>query len=138
MTPTAIFWPMIAHVALVFIVYGALGYRRWSAVARGEAKPSAFKLRGAEPASTAPFANNLMNQFEAPVLFHVVCLCLFATAGVSVLTVTLAWLFVISRYLHALVHLTANNVMLRFNAFGFGLVVLLVMWIVFALHLAGL
>ncbi|MGC4024045.1 MAG: MAPEG family protein [Mesorhizobium sp.] len=137
MSPIAIFWPIIAHALLVFIVYGLLGVRRWKAVAGGEAKLRQFKLRGDEPASTAPFSNNLLNQFEAPVLFYAACLSLFVTGGVTTLTVLLAWLFVISRYAHAYVHLTSNNVGIRFNCFGFGLMVLFVMWAALALHIVA-
>ena len=88
MSPTAIFWPMIAHVALVGIVYGVLGIRRGRALRSGEAKISAFRTRGgAEPASSATASASLMNQFEVPVLLHVVCLALFVTSGVSYLSV---------------------------------------------------
>ena len=112
MMPTAIFWPMIAHVALVGIVYGVLGLRRRRAVRSGEAKISAFRTRGgAEPATSATASANLMNQFEVPVLLHVVCLALFVTNGVSYLTVALAWLFVALRYVHAWLHLGTNDVM---------------------------
>ena len=138
MSPTAIFWPMIAHVVLVGIVYGFLGKRRFGAVRSGEAKISAFRTRGgSEPDRSATASANLMNQFEVPVLLHVVCLALFVTSGVSYLTVLLAWLFVALRYVHAWLHLGPNDVRLRSGAFSAGVVVLAVLWLVFALHLAG-
>lgn len=137
MNPIAIFWPMIAHVLLVFIVYALLGIRRRKSIVDGEAKLKQFKLRGEEPASTAPTSNNVMNQFESPVLFHVACICLFVTGGVNVLTVILAWLFVASRYAHSYVHLTSNNVSMRFNCFMLSMFVLFVMWAAFALHIAA-
>lgn len=139
MSPTAIFWPMIAHVALVGIVYGVLGVRRRRAVRSGEAKISAFRTRGgAEPASSATASANLMNQFEVPVLLHVVCLALFVTAGVSYIAVVLAWLFIALRYAHAWLHLGANYVRHRSGAFAAGVVVLGNLWIYFALHLLGI
>lgn len=139
MSPTAIFWPMIAHVALVGIVYGVLGVRRRKAVRSGEAKISAFRTRGgAEPASSATASANLMNQFEVPVLLHVVCLALFVTAGVSYIAVVLAWLFIALRYAHAWLHLGANDVRHRSGAFAAGVVVLGILWIYFALHLLGI
>ncbi|MCO5065597.1 MAG: MAPEG family protein [Rhizobiaceae bacterium] len=135
MNPVAIFWPVIAQAALTFIVYALLGLRRRRAIATGEVKAGQFKLRGVDPESTAAVSNNLMNQFEVPVLFYVVCICLYVTVGVNLVVLVLAWLFVLSRYLHAWIHLTGNNVIHRFNAFGFGLMVLVVMWIAFAIHL---
>ncbi len=137
MNQTAIFWPMICHVFLVVIVYVVLGIRRRGAVESGEAVVHQFKGRYEEPARSVTVANNLMNQFEAPVLFHICCLCLYVTAGVSVFTVTLAWLFMLLRYLHAYVHLTTNKIRWRNMSFRVGLLVLLIMWIVFALHIAG-
>jgi len=138
MNQTAIFWPMIGHVLLVCIVYTVLAIRRRGAVESGEAEVRQFKGRYEEPARSVTVANNLMNQFEAPVLFHVVCLCLYVTAGSNVLTLTLAWLFVLLRYAHAYVHLTSNKLRWRNMMFRLGLLVLLILWIVFALHIAGL
>lgn len=138
MNPTAIFWPVIAHVLLVVIVYVVLAIRRKGAVESGEAEVRQFKGRLEEPSRSMTVANNLMNQFEAPVLFHVVCISLFVTSGVSYLTVVLAWLFIFFRYAHAYVHLTSNKIKWRNMTFRVGLVFLLVLWVVFALHIAGL
>jgi len=138
MNQTAIFWPMIAHALLVFIVYVVLAIRRREMVVSGQAKAQAYKQRATEPEGSMNASNNLMNQYEAPVLFHVVCLALHATAGVSYVVVVLAWLFALSRYLHAYIHLTTNKLKHRNYAFRAGLGVLLLMWIWFTLHLAGL
>lgn len=138
MNQTAIFWPMLAHVLLVFIVYVVLAIRRGASVTTGEAKVQQFKGRLDEPASSVTAANNIMNQFELPVLFHTVCICLFVTSGASYLTLTLAWIFAILRYVHAYIHLTSNKLKWRNMTFRVGLLFLLVLWVVFALHIAGL
>jgi hypothetical protein len=138
MQPTAIFWPMIAHVALVYVVYLVLGRRRQLSVRGGEAKAAHFRQRGPEPATSATASANQMNQFELPILFHLVCLVLFLTAGISWATLTLAWIFVLSRYAHSWFHLTGNRVRLRFLAFAVGFVTLAILWIIFALHLLGM
>jgi len=137
MNQTAIFWPMLAHVLLIYIVYGVMGRRRYFAVKSGEAKVGQYKVRTTEPASSVTVANNLINQFELPVLFYVLCLTLHVTNGVNYLTLTLMWIFVISRYAHAFVHLTSNNLLFRSRAFFVGAVILLLAWIWFALHLLG-
>ena len=137
MNQTAIFWPMLGHVLLVFVVYVVLGIRRRNVVVSGEAKAQAYKQRATEPDGSMTAANNLMNQFEAPVLFHVACLALHATAGVTWVTLTLAWLFVLTRYAHAWVHLTTNKLKRRNYAFRTGLLLLALIWILFALRLAG-
>ena len=137
MNQTTIFWPMLAHVLLIYIVYGVLGRRRYGAVKSGEAKVGQYKVRSTEPASSVTVASNLINQFELPVLFYVLCLTLHTTNGVNYLTLALMWIFVASRYFHAWIHLTSNNLLLRSRAFFLGAVVLALAWIWFALHLLG-
>ena len=136
MLPTAIFWPMIAHALLVGIVYAVLGVRRQKALRSGEAKPSTFRSRGVEPAVSATASANLENQFELPMLFHAVCLGFFVTNGVSYLVVVLAWIFIALRYVHAFLHLGPNRVQYRSGAFALGFLVLAVMWVSFAIHIA--
>ncbi|MBZ9675115.1 MAPEG family protein [Mesorhizobium sp. ES1-1] len=137
MNQTAIFWPMLAQVLLIYIVYCVLGRRRYFAVKSGEAKVGQYKIRSTEPASSATVAANLVNQFELPVLFYVLCLTLHATNGVNYLTVALMWIFVATRYVHAWVHLTSNDLRGRSRSFFVGAVVLLAAWVWLALHLLG-
>jgi hypothetical protein len=134
---TVIFWPVVAQVLLVYIVYCVMARRRYGAVVSGEAKAGQFKIRSSEPASSVTVANSLINQFELPVLFFVLCLTLHATNGVNYLTLALMWVFVASRYVHAWIHLTSNRLSLRSRTFFFGAVVLALAWIWFALHLVG-
>lgn len=79
-----------------------------------------------------------MNQFELPVLFHTCCIALYVTQGVDLLTLALAWVFAVLRYVHAYVHLTSNRVRLRSMVFRVGSVVLLALWVAFAVHIAGI
>lgn len=138
MNPTQIFWPMVAHVVLVYAVYLVMFRRRVGAIRSGEAQASQFRDRGGDPESSASSSANLMNQFELPVLFHVVCLALFVTVGVSWFALVLAWLFIASRYVHAWVHLTSNRIRHRNPAFIAGAAVLVLLWIYFALRLLAI
>lgn len=108
---------------------------RYVAIQSGEAKVSQYKARSTEPASCVTVASNLSNQFELPVLFYVLCLMLHLTNGVNYLTLALMWIFVATRYFHAWVHLTSNNLLLRSRSFSLGAVILLLGWIWLALHL---
>ena len=137
MNQTAIFWPMLAQVLLIYLVYGVMARRRYGAVRSGEARVGQYKVRTTEPASSVTVANNLINQFELPVLFYALCLALFVTNGVNYLTLALMWLFVVTRYVHAWVHLDRNYVLHRSRAFFLGAGILFIAWIWFALHLAG-
>lgn len=111
--------------------------RRRQAVRSGEARVSQFRTRAAEPESSVTAANNLINQFELPVLFYVACLALYVTEGTSFVSVGLAWIFVATRHVHAWFHLTANRIRFRSNAFILGWLTLGLLWAWLALHLAG-
>jgi hypothetical protein len=138
MNQTAIFWPVIAQVLLVYLVYGLLSLRRQAAVRAGSVRRSDFRENRNEPPESVFAHNNLLNQFQLPVLFYVVCLCLYVTQGSSIVTVALAWIFVVLRYLHAFIHVTSNRIRYRSPVFALGYVVLGVMWLWFALHLLAL
>ena len=138
MNPIAIFWPMIAHVALVFALYAMLGLRRKEAVTSGSAKISQFRENRDEPPQSLFVKNALSNQFELPMLFHVVCLSLYVTGGVSMLVVAVAWLFVLSRYVHTFIHVTSNRIRYRQPAFIVGFVSVFVLWVVLVLRLLAL
>ena len=138
MLPTAIFWPMIVHAVLVFGLYGLLRLRRGEAVKAGDARVSDFRDRVVpEPEASRKVLANLANQFELPMLFHVGCIALFVTGGISIVVVAVAWVFTASRYVHAAIHVGANRLRYRFPAFMVGYVAAAFLWLWLALHLAG-
>jgi hypothetical protein len=137
MNSTAIFWPMIAHVALVYGIYILTYLRRVKAVKGGSARVSQFRENRDEPAESLFARNNLANQFELPVLFHAGCLALFVTGAAGTTAIVLAWLFVLSRYAHAYIHVTSNRIRYRQPAFSAGLVALALMWLLLAANLLG-
>jgi hypothetical protein len=49
--------------------------------------------------------------------------------------VVLAWIFVVLRILQAYVHVTSNNVRYRGGFYGFGALVLVVMWLIFIVRI---
>jgi hypothetical protein len=103
---------------------------RWQDIALGEPRWSPTGLQR---------ANAFRNQFELPVLFYVLMILLIVTRHADVLMVALAWIFVLSRLMHAYVHVTNNYVPWRGMIFGVGALILLIMWLIFAVRiLAGL
>lgn len=137
MNSTAIFWPMIAHVALVYGIYALMSMRRRQAVREGSARTSQFRENRDEPAQSLFYRNNLANQFELPVLFHVGVLALFVTGGAGLAAVVVAWVFVLSRYAHAYIHVTSNRIRLRQPAFVVGFLAAGLLWALLALHLVA-
>ncbi len=136
MQQTLIFWPMIAQVVLVLVIYALISKRRFEAIAAGNAKPSQFRENVVEPDESRFVRNNLANQFELPVLFYAGCISLFVTGGVTLLTLSLAWIFVISRFVHAWIHVTTNRIRHRRPLFIVGFLAAALMWGIFAVQLA--
>jgi len=136
-TSTAIFWPVIAQVALIHAVYILMLKRRSRAVRAGLAKLQDYWVPAIEPEPSATVARSLINQFELPVLFFLVCILLYLTAGVNHAVLAVAWLFVLSRFAHAYVHVTSNRLKFRQRLFVAGFVLNAVLWVLFAFHIAG-
>lgn len=135
MSQTAIFWPMIVHMALVAALYLMLAARRKVAVTAGSAKVSQFRENRDEPAESLFVRNNLANQFELPPMFHIACLALFVTGGAGLWAVVLAWAFVVSRIVHAYIHVTSNRIRYRQPVFSLGFVLVVLLWGALAVHI---
>lgn len=135
MSSVAIFWPVVAQVALTLAIYFVMSKRRIAAVKAGQARARDFAVP-CDPELSATAARNVTNQFELPVLFYVACLAFHQVGAVDLVAVILAWAFVVSRVAHAWVHLTTNIVIRRRRVFIVGFLVVAVMWIWFAFRIA--
>lgn len=69
------------------------------------------------------------NQFQLPMIFFISCLVHMVVDQVSLLTVVLAWGFVLSRLFHTAAHLGTNNVTLRASAYSLGWLLIFALWI---------
>ena len=137
MTPTeATLWPMFAHVALIYALYFLLSKRRFAAVRAGRAKAAQFRENRSEPDESVAARNSLANQFELPILFYVASILLYLVDADNLATVALGWLFVLSRYAHAYVHVTSNRLRYRRPAFIVGFVAVGLLWAWLAVWLA--
>lgn len=128
MSPSHIFWPVLVQVFLTLVMFIVLGARKAKAVKTGKVNRQQAALDNRVwPENVIKVSNNIANQFEVPVLFYVLCFVIFSTQITSILSVVLAWLFTLSRYAHAYVHVGSNYVPLRLGLFMFGCLVLLAM-----------
>lgn len=139
MSIPAILLPVFVQVGLIFGLLIWTGARRLRAVRAGEVRPADVSMGERNwPAPAQQAANTFANQFEVPVLFLVLVPLAIVTRKADLLFVVLSWLFVLTRFVHAWIYLTTNRVPQRFGAFLAGVLVLLVMWAVFAIRiLAG-
>ncbi|MEW6255127.1 MAG: MAPEG family protein [Pseudomonadota bacterium] len=133
MTPAMILAPTFLLVALSFVLLFRLGPMRLGAVSRGEVGREGLLDPNAFPESCRQVSNAFSNQFQLPVLFYVLTILALVTRKADILFVILAWVFVASRYVHAFVHVTSNDIKLRFPAYAIGALVLAVMWALFAI-----
>lgn len=134
---SAIFYPVLALVALTFAVLLAIPYARFKAAFAGRVKAKDFRYGESAnvPGDVSLPNRNLMNLLEMPMLFYAVCVALFVTAAVDATALWLAWAYVALRAAHSAVHLTYNNVFHRLGVYAASNVVLLVLWVRFALAL---
>lgn len=125
---------IFVQVTLTFALMFALAFTRVRAVSRKEVRARDIALGQPNwPEHQTKLGNAFRNQFELPVLFYLICVLAIITRQADNVFVVLAWLFVAARLMHAFVHVTSNNLSTRFYAFALSGVVLLLMWIVFAI-----
>src|SRR4051794_18864874 len=128
--------PLFVQVALTVALLLWAGVRRVNAVVDGTVRSRDVSLRQPNwPADIAQIANAYQSQLELPVLFYLLVILSLFTARSSTTLLVLAWAFVATRLFHALIHVTTNHMARRFYAFFAGSMILLAMWILFALDL---
>jgi hypothetical protein len=127
----AILMPMFVQVGLTFVLLFWMGALRLRAIRQGEVDPEKVRLREPHwPGRVLQISNAYHNQLELPVLFYVVVLLAFASNTLDVTLLILSWLFVLSRLVHAYVHVTSNRLDRRTGVFGVGAIALLLMWVI--------
>ena len=70
-----------------------------------------------------------------PVLFYVLIALALPLRHADLFIVLMSWVFVVTRFVHAGIFVTSNNVRQRGAAWFAGVLVLLAMWIYFALKI---
>jgi hypothetical protein len=128
--------PVFVQIGLTFALL------LWMASARGQAlkgRETSFKdIALGEPnwpTRATQIGNCFSNQFEIPLLFYVLIALALPLRHADLVIVLLSWVFVITRFVHAGIFVTSNNVQQRGPAWFAGVLVLLAMWIYFALKI---
>ncbi|HTO64330.1 MAG TPA: MAPEG family protein [Bradyrhizobium sp.] len=128
--------PVFAQVALTFGLLLWMAQERGRALSRGETKLKDIALHQPNwPVRVTQIGNCFSNQFELPVLFYVLIALALPLRHADFLIVVLSWVFVITRFVHAGIFVNSNDVRQRSLAWFAGVIVLLVMWIYFALKI---
>jgi len=85
------------------------------------------------PVRTTQIGNCYRNQFELPVLFYVLIALALPLHHADAVIVALSWVFVVVRFIHAGIFVTSNDLNRRSLAWLAGALVLLAMWVYFAM-----
>lgn len=119
---------MLILMASMFVV--AFVCRMW-AVKFGSVKLPHYETHSKEnePKYVTLTTNNLNNLFQLPPIFIAACVLSMGSNLVSDNLIYNAWGFVISRYIHTLVHTTIIQVLVRSLVFGIGLYFLIAIWL---------
>jgi hypothetical protein len=135
--PLAIWGPVFAMMALVLVVAYLTFRERVRQFKALRVHPQKVSTRGefAAALKDTRCADNFSNLFETPVMFYVACVGLFATQTVSASALALAWVYVLIRVGHSVVHCGSNVVMTRFKFFAASMLVMLALWLVWGLTL---
>ena len=136
MTIQAVLLPLFVQVALTFALLVWAGWLRVHAVRGGVVASRDVALREPNwPPHIRQVANAYQSQVELPLLFYVLTILAWITKQADLLFVLLAWVFVLLRIGHAVVHVTSNNMAQRAALFIGGAIVLAVMWAIFMLRI---
>lgn len=128
--------PVFVLVGLTFFLLIWMGAARRGALVSGQAKVRDIVLGQQNwPARPTQIANCFANQFELPILFYVLIAIALPLRKVDLFMVLMSWVFVVTRFAHAGIFVTHNDLNQRSLAWFAGALVLFAMWVYFALKL---
>ena len=87
------------------------------------------------PVRATQIGNCFKNQFELPVLFYVLIALAMPLRHADLVIVMLSWVLVVTRFVHAGIFVTSNDLNRRSLAWFAGALVLFAMWVYFALRI---
>ena len=137
--------PLSIALGCVFL---QVGLTFWAIYRMGSVRVASLKAREVSlgdialetskyPSRVRQFQNNAHNQFETPILLYVLVLLAAAMDaanwGVAIAVVA----FMVSRFWHRSIHVSSNDVRIRFKVYLLGLMALLIGWVSLGLGLLG-
>jgi hypothetical protein len=136
MSVRTVLLPVFVLIGLAFALLLGMAAARTRSLRSGETRFENIALREPNwPLRTTQIGNCFSNQFEVPVLFYVLIALALPLRHADLVIVVLSWVFVITRFVHAGIFVTSNNVPQRGLVWFAGVLVLLAMWIYFALRI---
>jgi hypothetical protein len=128
--------PVFVQVALSFALLIWMVLARRETLVSGETRIRDIALGEPNwPKQATQIGNCYRNQFELPVLFYALIALALPLRHADLVIVLLSWVFVVTRFAHACIFVTSNDLGRRSTIWLAGVLVLLVMWIYFALKI---
>ena len=128
--------PVFVQVGLTLALLIGMVLARRSTLVSGQTKIRDVALgEPAWPKRATQIGNCYRNQFELPVLFYALIALALPLRHADLFIVLMSWVFVVTRFAHAGIFVTSNNIQQRSLAWFAGVLVLLAMWIYFALKM---
>jgi hypothetical protein len=136
MSVQIILLPVFVLVGLAFALLLWMGGARRQALVGGEAKIPDIALGQPNwPVRATQIANCFSNQFEVPLLFYILIALALPLRHADLFMVLMSWVFVVTRFVHAGIFVTSNDLRQRSLAWFAGVLVLFAMWLYFALKI---
>ncbi len=128
--------PLMVQIGLTFaLLIWMVGLRRQTLV-NGETRIRDVALgQSSWPVRVTQVANCYRNQFELPVLFYVLIALALPLRHADLFIVLMSWAFVVARLVHAGIFVSSNDFGRRSTVWLVGVLVLMVMWVYFALKI---
>ena len=128
--------PVFVLVGLAFALLLGMATMRTRAITGGETKMKDVALGEPNwPTRAAQIGNCFSNQFEIPLLFYILIAIALPLRRADLVIVLLSWVFVVTRFVHAGIFVTSNDLRQRGPAWFAGVLVLFAMWLYFALKI---
>lgn len=137
-TSTPILLPVLAQILLTFIVWLSLCSARVGTIVTKRLNPQLLADETQEKRilqGSINISDNFENLLEIPVLFFFAVFLIYQRNLVDTTYVTSAWLFVILRGVHSLIHCTYNKIRHRFFVYILSSVIVWAIWLRLATQL---
>jgi len=128
--------PVLILVGLTFgLLLATVGARRQALIGRQTRIKDIALGQPNWPVRATQISNCYNNQFELPVLFYLLIALALPLRHADLVIVLLSWVFVVTRFVHAGIFVTSNDLGRRSMAWLAGVLVLMIMWLYFALKI---
>lgn len=136
MSVPTVLLPVFVLIGLTFALMLWMAGARRNALVSRETRVKDIALGQPNwPVRATQVGNCFRNQFELPVLFYILIALALPLRHADYLIVVLSWVFVLTRFVHAGIFVSSNDLNLRSLAWFAGVLVLLIMWVYFALKI---